>query len=103
MTKGTKVLIVDDHAIVARGLKYLIDLNFTNYQVFVAGSIESMKKMLMESEFTHLILDINLTDGNSMERIPEIQQLHPNLHILVHSMVSEEIYGKKFTTNYKFL
>ncbi|MBS1669577.1 MAG: response regulator transcription factor [Bacteroidetes bacterium] len=95
MTKGTKVLIVDDHAIVARGLKYLIDLNFTNYQVFVTGSIESMKRMLIESEFTHLILDINLTDGNSMESIPEIQKLYPNLHILVHSMVSEEIYGKK--------
>ena len=95
MNKGEKVLIVDDHAIVARGLKYLIDLNFSNCQVFVTGSIETMRKMLQESHYTHLILDINLTDGNSLEAIPELKKNYPNLNILVHSMVSEEIYGKK--------
>ncbi|MBS1669249.1 MAG: response regulator transcription factor [Bacteroidetes bacterium] len=95
MNKGEKVLIVDDHAIVARGLKYLIDLNFSNCQVFVTGEIETMRKMLRESHYTHLILDINLTDGNSLEVIPELKKVYPSLHILVHSMVSEEIYGKK--------
>ena len=95
MNKGEKVLIVDDHAIVARGLKYLIDLNFSNCQVFVTGAIDTMRKMLQESHYTHLILDINLTDGNSLEAIPELKKFYPNLHILVHSMVSEEIYGKK--------
>jgi DNA-binding NarL/FixJ family response regulator len=46
------------------------------------------------NEYTHLILDIILPDGNTLEYIETITEKYPHLSILVHSMQPVEVYGK---------
>jgi len=41
---------------------------------------------LKKKPYTHLILDIVLSDGTALEVIPNIRKLYPNLHIMIFSM-----------------
>lgn len=90
-----KILIADDHVIVSRGLYYLITLNFTSVDVVEVHSLKYLMDELSQEGYTHLILDLNLDDGNSMDVLPEIKEKYPELFILIYSMVSEDVFGKK--------
>ncbi len=95
----TKILIADDHSIVKMGLTAI--LNKMGVQnVDTVNTIEELKNEIGSSNYTHLILDIIMPDGNSLELIESINTKYPNLSILVHSMQPVEVYGKianKFT------
>jgi two-component system, NarL family, invasion response regulator UvrY len=49
---------------------------------------------LKRKSYTHLILDIILGDGSSLEVIPTIRKLYPELKILIFSMQAPEVYGE---------
>ncbi len=95
----TKILIADDHSIVKMGLTAI--LNKMGVQnVDTVNTIEELKNEIGNSYYTHLILDIIMPDGNSLELIESINTKYPNLSILVHSMQPVDVYGKianKFT------
>ena len=89
----TKILIADDHSIVKMGLTAI--LNRMGVQnVDTVNSIEELKAEIEKSTYTHLILDIIMPDGNSLELIESINTRFPKLSILVHSMQPIEVYGK---------
>ena len=89
----TKILIADDHSIVKMGLTAI--LNRMGVQnVDTVNSIEELKTEIEKSNYTHLILDIIMPDGNSLELIESINTRFPKLSILVHSMQPIEVYGK---------
>jgi len=90
-----KILIADDHTIVSKGLTYLFDLNFTDCNITEVSTMQESLKQLCDLSYTHLILDLNLKDGNSLDYIPKIIETNPHLHILVYSMASEDVFGKK--------
>ena len=85
----------DDHAIVSKGLSYLFSLNFPECDITEASTIKEALKHLSTKSFTHLILDLNLSDGYSLDYIPRIIEENPLLYILVYSMASEDIFGRK--------
>jgi len=90
-----KILIADDHAIVSKGLVYIFDLNFPDCAITEVATIKEALKQLSTKTFTHLILDLNLTDGYSLDYIPSIIEENPLLYILVYSMASEDIFARK--------
>jgi DNA-binding NarL/FixJ family response regulator len=47
---------------------------------------------LKKKIFTHLILDINLSDGSSLEILPNIRRLYPHLQIAVLTMQPAAIF-----------
>ena len=50
----------------------------------------------MSSEpITHVVLDMQLNDGNVIEILSEILNLFPNVKILVYTMSPEEIFGSR--------
>jgi len=88
-----KVLVVEDHSIVKMGLTAI--LNKLNVQkVADVSSCADLMIELATNDYTHLILDIILPDGNTVEYIETINEKYPHLSILVHSMQPVEVYGK---------
>jgi DNA-binding NarL/FixJ family response regulator len=88
-----KVLVVEDHSIVKMGLTAILN----KLKVQIVGDVSSCTDLMNElaiNEYTHLILDIILPDGNTLEYIEAINEKYPHLSILVHSMQPEEVYGK---------
>ena len=79
-----KILIVDDHPLIADGIKMLIERN-TDFEVLnIIYSWESLWKELTET-IDILILDLNIKGKNSTQIIDDIKSLQPNLKILIFS------------------
>jgi DNA-binding NarL/FixJ family response regulator len=88
------ILIADDHGLIRKGLKLYMqfDLGFTDIQE--VSTCHELMNELVKKKYTHLVLDIILSDGNTLEIIPNIRKVYPNLNILVFSMQPEEIYAR---------
>ena len=88
-----KILIADDHSIVKMGLTAILN-KMGAKQIDTVSNIAELKDAITRNVYTHLILDIIMPDGNSIELLEQINTSHPNLSILVHSMQPTEVYGK---------
>ena len=88
------VLIADDHSMIRKGLKLFMQLNLGYADIQEASTCNELMKELVKKKYTHLILDIILSDGSTLEVIPNIRRVYPDLHILVFSMQPAEIYGE---------
>ena len=94
-----KILIADDHLSVAVGITGIIEryIGYTNIE-----SVRSCSKIMEElkaHEYTHLILDIGLSDGSALEILPNIRNLCPSLKIMFYSAKPEFAY-KKVSSKY---
>ncbi|MBL0342774.1 MAG: response regulator transcription factor [Bacteroidetes bacterium] len=92
---GKKVLIVDDHVIIRRGMKFILESNFGIKEFYETESCKGLKEILQQVPITNIILDMQLNDGNVIEILSEIIQLYPNAKILVYTMSPEEIFGAR--------
>jgi DNA-binding NarL/FixJ family response regulator len=87
------ILLADDHSMIRRGLKIFLQ---TTMGFPAVGEVPSCSELLLElsrNNYTHLILDIILKDGNSLEVLPNLRRLFPGLKIMVFSMQPAEIYA----------
>ncbi len=88
------ILIADDHSMIRKGLKLFMQLNLGLNDIREVGSCNDLMKELVKKKYTHLILDIILADGNTLEVIPNIRRVYPELNIMVFSMQPAEVYGE---------
>jgi two-component system invasion response regulator UvrY len=87
------ILIADDHSLIRRGLKLYMQFDMGYSDIHEVASCKQLMSELVKKKYTHLVLDIILSDGNSLEVIPNIRRVYPDLSILVFSMQPEEIYA----------
>ncbi|MEO6914993.1 MAG: response regulator transcription factor [Chitinophagaceae bacterium] len=87
------ILIADDHSMIRKGLKLYVQVNLGYTDIYEAGSCNELMKELLTRNYTHLVLDIILSDGSTLEVISTIRKLYPNLNIMVFSMQPAEVYG----------
>src|SRR5215510_6805012 len=98
-----EILIADDHSMIRKGLKLDMQLNLGYSNIHEVGSCNDLMKELIKKKYTHLVLDIILSDGNTLELIPNIRRVYPELNIMIFSMQPAEIYGeavKQYGINY---
>lgn len=88
------ILIVDDHSMIRKGLKLYMQLNLGYSEIHEASSCAELMRELIKHKYTHLVLDIILADGNTLEVIPNIRKLYPDLQIMIFSMQPAEIYAE---------
>ena len=79
---------------VRKGLIALLDAHFGIAGISEACSCSETMRKLMKSEYSHLILDMVLTDGTILEILPNILGLYPRSNILVFSMQPQAIYQR---------
>jgi len=85
------------------GLKILLQVNLGYKEIHEVSTCNALMKELIKKKYTHLILDIILSDGNTLEVIPNIRRVYPELNIMIFSMQSAEVYGeavKQYGINY---
>jgi two-component system, NarL family, invasion response regulator UvrY len=91
-----KFLIIDDHEIVRRGLKLLISDFYHGAQVFEAHDEKSTLDQLKKNHFNLIILDVQMPNTNSFGLLEYITKRFPEAKVLIFSMGSEVLYGKRF-------
>jgi two-component system, NarL family, invasion response regulator UvrY len=89
-----KILIADDHSMIRKGLKLHMQLTLGYTDLHEVGTCNALMTELIKNKYTHLILDIILSDGSTLEVIPNIRRVYPDLRILIFSMQPAEIYGE---------
>jgi DNA-binding NarL/FixJ family response regulator len=92
---GTRILIVDDHALLRRGLASLIETEADLRVCAEADSRRSGLDAILASKPDLVIADLSLKDSDGLEMIKDIKRLHPYLPILVVSMHDEMTYAER--------
>ena len=87
------ILIADDHSMIRKGLKLFLQTNGEDKTIREVSTCNDLMKELVKNKYTHLILDIILPDGNTLEVIPNIRRVYPDLQIMIFSMQPPEIYA----------
>jgi DNA-binding NarL/FixJ family response regulator len=89
-----QILLTDDHSMIRKGMKLLLQSHLRYNDVQEVTSCNELMKELARREYTHLILDIILSDGSTLEILPNIRNLYPKLQVMMFSMQPPEVYGK---------
>jgi two-component system, NarL family, response regulator NreC len=91
----TRVLIVDDHAVVRSGLRLLLD---AEDDLEVVGEAGSAREAVFEARTASpdvILLDVVMPDQSGLEAIPTLLHEHPETKILVLSMQDDPRYVRE--------
>ena len=86
-----RILTVDDHEVVRRGLKEMFPESSATFGEARSGA-EALT-LVREQPWDVVILDISLGGRNGLEVLGDIKQLKPTLPVLILSMHAEEQYA----------
>lgn len=87
------VLVVDDHAIVRRGVMEILNEAPDLTVVGEAGSGQEALQLARQRHFDVLVLDMSLPDMNGLEVLRQIKGLKPDARTLILSIYPEEQYA----------
>lgn len=88
-----KALIIDDHAIVRRGISSLLQEHFKNVIIGEASDAQEGLASVLNDEWDVAIVDISMPGRNGLELIQDVKRDKPDLPILVISSHAERDYA----------
>ena len=95
MNEETSVIIADDHAVVRKGLRLLIDAEPGLKVVAEAGTVPDAMMKTRALRAGVLILDLNMPGGSSLEAIPQIREEAPMTAIVVLTMQNDPAFARQ--------
>lgn len=94
-SRTTRVLVVDDHPIVRRGLAQLIE-DQPDFEVCgEADSAAAVLELMRTSRPDVAIVDLSLSDTGGVGLIRDMRNWHPQLAVLVLSMHDEVLHAER--------
>jgi two-component system invasion response regulator UvrY len=89
----TRIVLVDDHAIVRRGLRGILEENPGFQVVGEGGDWGELRRVLRESAVDVVVLDIGLPGRSGIEIVQSLAEEHPTVKVLMLSIYPEDQYG----------
>jgi DNA-binding NarL/FixJ family response regulator len=87
------ILIVDDHAVVRKGLSQIIAEEYPTAVIGEAADTEKMIEMVTKTEWDVIICDINMPGRSGIEGLKQVKEINPEIPVLIMSMHSEDQYA----------
>lgn len=94
--KNNVFLLADDHSVVRLGMSLKIKELIKDPVFHHSSSYRETIRALREKKIDILILDVNFPDGNSINIVPDILSIQPNIKILIFSAAEEEIFAMRY-------
>jgi DNA-binding NarL/FixJ family response regulator len=88
----TRILLADDHALVRRGLRLMLDAEPDLEVVAEAGDGAEAIRLALEDEIDLAIIDVSMPRMTGLQAIAELSRRRPRLRTLVLSMHENERY-----------
>ena len=88
-----RVIIVDDHTIVRKGIKQLLEDTDDIRIEGEAANASEMFRALEETSYDVILLDIALPGRSGVEALKQLKEFYPNIPVLILSMYPEEQYA----------
>lgn len=89
------IIIVDDHPVVQKGLKEIIEEHFDNVTIDISSKGYDLLNKINNNDYDIVLLDISLPDINGLEVLREIKKKKRKIFVLVLSMYPEEQYAAR--------
>lgn len=84
-----RVLLVDDHTVVRRGVRAILEDDLPGVQIAEATNGDEALAALAE-KFDAVVLDLSMPGRDGFDLLAEIKHRHPKLPVLIMSLHSEE-------------
>ena len=88
-----KILVVDDHAVVRRGLRQILAETSDLHVAGEAGTAGEALQKVQDERWDVVVLDVGLAGKSGLDLIADIRKLRPEARVLVLTMFSEEQYA----------
>jgi len=95
MQKPARVLIVDDHPLIRKGVRALIDGQSDMTSCGEAASANEAQVQVDKTRPDIVVVDVSLPGNGGIELICDLKVRHPELPILVLSMHDEMLYAEQ--------
>ena len=92
-TQLMKILVIDDHEVVRRGVKQILEENFLYVEVGEAETSQKAIAAVQREPWDLGIVDISLPDQSGLELLSELHRTAPRLPLMVLSLHTEEQYA----------
>jgi two-component system, NarL family, invasion response regulator UvrY len=90
-----KILIIDDHPVVIKGLSAIILEKRKDAVCLEASTGKQALDMLKKDSFDVVLLDISLPDYNGLQILEKIKLFYPEIKVLMISIMDEPVYARK--------
>jgi DNA-binding NarL/FixJ family response regulator len=88
----TRILLADDHAVVRRGLRMVLDAEPDLEVVAEAGDGAETVEQALQDDIDLVVLDISMPRMTGLQAVRELHRRRPGLRILILSMHQNEQY-----------
>lgn len=88
-----RVLIADDHTIVRRGLKQLLNLDPQIEVSFEAQTGNEVLEFVRSNSVDVIVMDITMPGRNGLETLKELRDIRPQIPVIVLSMHPKDQYA----------
>ena len=89
------IVLVDDHEVVRKGLRMVLDAEEGFEVVAEVGDLESTRRYVRAHRPRVLVLDLNLPEGSSLAAIPELREESPGTAVVVLTMQQEPAFARE--------
>jgi DNA-binding NarL/FixJ family response regulator len=92
-TQLVKILVIDDHEVVRRGVKQILEENFLYVEVGEADTSQKGIAAVQQEPWDLAIVDISLPDQSGLDLLCELHSTAPRLPLMVLSLHPEGQYA----------
>src|SRR5262245_59088221 len=89
-----RVMLVDDHPIVRRGLRDLLADAFAGAIISEVGSGRDALAALHSNSWSVMVLDLSLPDGSGLDVLKRVRELRPRLPVLILSVHAADQFAR---------
>ncbi len=88
----TNILLADDHELVRKGIRHLIETEASFHVVGEASNGIETSRLVQELKPDVVVLDLNMPDTSGLDLIQRLKSKLPRIKIVILSMYSNEVY-----------
>jgi len=92
---GLRIMLVDDHPIVRRGLRDILIDAFAGATIHEVGSGREAIASLQLHSWSVMVLDLSLPDCSGLDVLKRVRELRPRLPILILSMHAADQFARR--------
>jgi DNA-binding NarL/FixJ family response regulator len=92
MKNNLKIMVVDDHKLIRKGIKALIQKEKRITSIVEADSAENALELIQKERPNIIITDLSMPGFSGMHLITEVKKAYPEIGVLVLSMHNDEDY-----------
>jgi DNA-binding NarL/FixJ family response regulator len=92
---GLRIMLVDDHPIVRRGLRDILSDAFAGAAIHEVGSGQDAVAALQLHSWSVIVLDLSLPDCSGLDVLKRVREMRPRLPVLILSVHAADQFARR--------